>query len=204
MPGRYERRGDVHGLGRAPARSACARENALTASGHVLRFLLRRGWSRLTRIPRSEVGRQLSGAVSKGLFTATSLPLLGMGRDMPTGRMRLRYRLFFTDAAGQPLTLSGCKIVDEDSGHGPWADTTTLHTRILRGTVPAGEEADAQVVATGVLRLRLPDLVRELASFRVRADTTRGRLAALGRFGQFFAGRLWDVYVQDALAWSPV
>ncbi|MEU6589972.1 GMC family oxidoreductase [Streptomyces sp. NPDC046881] len=65
-------------------------QNALTASGHVLRFLLRRGWSRLTHSPRSEVGRQLSDALSKGLFTATSLPLLGMGRDMPTGRMRLR------------------------------------------------------------------------------------------------------------------
>ncbi|KOV92828.1 GMC oxidoreductase [Streptomyces sp. NRRL B-3648] len=65
-------------------------QNALTASGHVLRFLLRRGWSRLSHSPRSEVGRQLSGALSKGLFTATSLPLLGMGRDMPTGRMRLR------------------------------------------------------------------------------------------------------------------
>ncbi|MGA5037629.1 hypothetical protein ACPCA8_11280 [Streptomyces capoamus] len=99
---------------------------------------------------------------------------------MPTGRKRLRYRPFFIDGAGQPLTLSGWKTVDEDLGHGPWADTTTLYTRILRGAVPAGEEADAQVVATGVLRLRLPDLVRS------------------------FAGRLWDVYVQDALAWSPV
>ncbi|MGW1290434.1 GMC family oxidoreductase, partial [Streptomyces sp. NPDC002586] len=65
-------------------------QNALTASKHVLRFLLRRGWSHLTRSPRSEVGRQLSDAMSKGLFTATSLPLLGMGRDVPTGRMRLR------------------------------------------------------------------------------------------------------------------
>ncbi|WP_030348144.1 patatin-like phospholipase family protein [Streptomyces sp. NRRL S-1022] len=118
--------------------------------------------------------------------------------------LRMRYRLFFTDGSGNPLTLSGCKTVDEDSGHGLWADTTTLHTRILRGTVPPGEDADAQVVATGVVRLRLPDLVRELASFRIRADTPRDRLAALARFGQFFAGRLWDVYFQGALAWSPV
>ncbi|MBV6699990.1 GMC family oxidoreductase [Kitasatospora aureofaciens] len=65
-------------------------QNALTMSKHVLRFLLRRGWSRLSHSPRSEVGRQLSGVVGKGLLTATSLPLLGMGRDVPNGRMRLR------------------------------------------------------------------------------------------------------------------
>ncbi|MGW1290660.1 hypothetical protein ACWD4N_45635, partial [Streptomyces sp. NPDC002586] len=90
------------------------------------------------------------------------------------------------------------------SCHGLWAATTTLYTRILRGHVAAGGEADAEVVASGVVRLRLPDFICELASFRVTSDTARGRLAALGRFGQFFAGRLWDVYLQDVLAWSPV
>ncbi|MER5549146.1 patatin-like phospholipase family protein [Streptomyces sp. NPDC002589] len=118
--------------------------------------------------------------------------------------LRMHYRLFFTDRAGHPLTLSGDKTVDEESCHGLWAATTTLYTRILRGHVAAGGEADAEVVASGVVRLRLPDFICELASFRVRSDTARGRLAALGRFGQFFAGRLWDVYLQDVLAWSPV
>ncbi|SOD89607.1 patatin-like phospholipase family protein [Streptomyces sp. Ag109_G2-15] len=118
--------------------------------------------------------------------------------------LRMRYRLFFSDRAGHPLTLSGCKTVDEDSGRGLWADTTTLYTRILRGHVQADEEKDAEVVATGVVRLRVPDFVRELASFRASSDSARGRLAALGRFGQFFAGRLWDVYLQGVLAWSPI
>ncbi|MGW2248608.1 GMC oxidoreductase [Kitasatospora sp. NPDC001660] len=65
-------------------------QNVLTASERVLRFLLRRGWSRLRHSPRSEIGRQLTGALGKGLLTATSMPLLGMGRDVPNGRMRLR------------------------------------------------------------------------------------------------------------------
>ncbi|MEU2060904.1 patatin-like phospholipase family protein [Streptomyces sp. NPDC013455] len=141
---------------------------------------------------------------------------LGGRRDVESGtlhllveegdpqHLRMRYRLFFTDRSGNPLTLSGCKTVDEDRGGRLWADTTTLYTRILRGTVSAAEEADAEVVATGVVRLRLPDFLRELASFRVRADTARGRVAALGRFGRFFAGRLWDVYFQRALTWSPL
>ncbi|MFE1881480.1 GMC oxidoreductase [Streptomyces diastatochromogenes] len=65
-------------------------ENVLTMSNRVLRFLLHRGWSQLTRSPKSGVGRELSGALSKGMLTATSLPLLGMGRDVPNGKMRLR------------------------------------------------------------------------------------------------------------------
>ncbi|MFD3531384.1 GMC oxidoreductase [Streptomyces sp. NPDC058664] len=64
--------------------------NVLTMSNRVGRFLLRRGWSQLTGTARSRVGRQLGDAMGKGLFTATSLPLLGMGRDVPNGRMFLR------------------------------------------------------------------------------------------------------------------
>ncbi|MFJ7065762.1 GMC oxidoreductase [Streptomyces sp. NPDC101115] len=64
--------------------------NVLTMSERVARFLLRRGWSQLTGTARSRVGRQLGDAMGKGLFTATSLPLLGMGRDVPNGRMFLR------------------------------------------------------------------------------------------------------------------
>ncbi|MFF0558540.1 GMC oxidoreductase [Streptomyces sp. NPDC004266] len=65
-------------------------DNVLTMSNRVARFLLRRGWSQLTGTARSRVGRQLGDALGKGLFTATSLPLLGMGRDVPNGRMFLR------------------------------------------------------------------------------------------------------------------
>ncbi|WP_223837658.1 GMC oxidoreductase [Streptomyces venezuelae] len=64
--------------------------NVLTLSHRVSRFLLRRGWSQLTHTARSQVGRQLGDAMGKGLFTATSMPLLGMGRDVPNGRMFLR------------------------------------------------------------------------------------------------------------------
>ncbi|MEU3776928.1 GMC family oxidoreductase [Streptomyces sp. NPDC032472] len=64
--------------------------NVLTLSHRVGTFLLRRGWSQLTRTARSRVGRQLGDTMGKGMFTATSLPLLGMGRDVPNGRMFLQ------------------------------------------------------------------------------------------------------------------
>jgi cholesterol oxidase len=65
-------------------------DNAVALAARVLRFTLRRAWARFTRTAKSSVGSQLSSALSKGLFTATSLPLLGMGRDVPDGRMFLR------------------------------------------------------------------------------------------------------------------
>ncbi|WP_406723502.1 GMC family oxidoreductase [Streptomyces sp. GD-15H] len=64
--------------------------NVLTMSHRVGRFLLRRAWSAATRSPKSQVDRNAADALSKGLLTATSLPLLGMGRDVPDGRVFLR------------------------------------------------------------------------------------------------------------------
>ncbi|MHB8816505.1 MAG: GMC oxidoreductase [Steroidobacteraceae bacterium] len=65
-------------------------DNIVTAAQRGLRFLLRRAWSYITHSAKSEVGRQVSNALSKGLFTATSMPLLGMGREVPNGRLSLR------------------------------------------------------------------------------------------------------------------
>ncbi|MCW3037221.1 MAG: hypothetical protein JWM17_2533 [Actinobacteria bacterium] len=56
----------------------------------VGRFLLRRAWGYLTQEAKSEIGSSLGGALGRNLFTATTMPLLGMGRDVPDGTMRLR------------------------------------------------------------------------------------------------------------------
>jgi len=56
----------------------------------LARFALRRAWAYVTKDPKSGIGSSLSGAIGRNLFTATSLPLLGMGRDVPDGWMRLR------------------------------------------------------------------------------------------------------------------
>jgi cholesterol oxidase len=65
-------------------------DNLATEAQRGLRFLRRRAWSRITHSPKSQLGRQVSDALSKGLFTATSMPLLGMGREVPNGRLYLR------------------------------------------------------------------------------------------------------------------
>ncbi|MEU4269169.1 patatin-like phospholipase family protein [Streptomyces sp. NPDC026092] len=118
--------------------------------------------------------------------------------------LRMLYRVFFADRAGHPLTLSGYKDVREDSRKGVWKDTSVLHTRVLRGHVHADEESEAETVASGTIRIRPSDFLKQLTTFRVEAPTLPGRVTTLGRFGQFFAGKLWDVYAQNVLPWSPL
>ncbi|MGA5192877.1 patatin-like phospholipase family protein [Streptomyces exfoliatus] len=118
--------------------------------------------------------------------------------------LRMRYRLFFSDRAGHRLTLSGYKDVSEDSRRGIWKDTSVLHTHVFRGHVEADEESGAQSVAAGSVRIRPADFVKQLTTFRVEAPTLRGRVTTMGRFGQFFLGKLWDVYAQNVLPWSPL
>lgn len=47
-------------------------------------------WSRLTRQPKSQLGTRVSQLIGDSHLSAGSLPLLGMGRDIPDGTMRLR------------------------------------------------------------------------------------------------------------------
>ncbi|MFD7322692.1 patatin-like phospholipase family protein [Streptomyces sp. NPDC059875] len=118
--------------------------------------------------------------------------------------LRMLYRLFFTDRAGHRLTLSGYKDVSEDSRRGVWKDTSVLYTRIVRGHVDADEESEAELVASGSVHIRPTDFLKQLTTFRVEAATLPGRVTTLGRFGQFFFGKLWDVYAQGVLPWSPL
>lgn len=56
----------------------------------ALAFALHRLRARLGHDPQSNIGRQLSLLLGPAEFSDTSLPLLGMGRDVPDGRMSLR------------------------------------------------------------------------------------------------------------------
>jgi cholesterol oxidase len=106
-------------------------------------------------------------------------------------RREMRYRLWFTDDAGRPRTLTGRK----DVHHGPptrlWLDTSTLLTRLLLGHVPESEDEGAEVVGAGVLHIQPGDLAATLKSFDTEGPHG---IAVLARFGRFFVGQLWDVY----------
>ena len=74
----------------------------------------------------------------------------------------MRYRLWFSDLAGAPLTMYGFKVVRDDPGLDMWRDTSTLYITLLRGHVPPGEnggqEAEADVIGAGILRARHPGM----------------------------------------------
>ena len=53
-------------------------------------------------------------------------------REPDARHARMRYRLFLRDQVGAPLTLSGFKLVEDDSNFDSWRDTTTLFVRLLR------------------------------------------------------------------------
>jgi len=127
--------------------------------------------------------------------------LLVPGKDYTDKRMF--YRLHFRDASGNPLTLSGTKIIRDDPGFDVWSDTTTLFTHIYKGTVTAEQEKDAEVLAAGIIRIGLLDFLKQLTSFRVEGPTLSDRTAALGRFGRLFLGKLWDVYAREVVSVGP-
>ena len=109
--------------------------------------------------------------------------------DVEPGVKHMLYRLFFRDGAGHPLTLSGYKLIKNDAGFDVWKDTTTLFTRVLRGHVDEHDEAGAELVASGVLRIRARDFARQLTTFR-------GSLGGLVRFGVIFLGQLAEAYLR--------
>ncbi len=113
---------------------------------------------------------------------------------------RMIYRLYFHDSEGNPLTLSGFKEIKDDPGFDLWSDTTTLFTRILRGHIGPVDEADAEVVASGIIKIYAFDFLKQLTTFRTEGPTLSDRTSALTRFGSLFLGKLWDVYAREILS----
>jgi hypothetical protein len=110
------------------------------------------------------------------------------------------YRLWFRDGAGNPLTLRGVKIVQNDPGFDAWRDTTTLYVRVLSGHVGGREDVvspadEAATLALGIARITLPAFLRQLTTFRSTGGSLTGELGAMLRFGAMFAGQLWRWYV---------
>jgi cholesterol oxidase len=116
--------------------------------------------------------------------------------DTEPGVKRMLYRLHFRDGTGHPLTLSGFKLVKDDAGFDVWKDTTTLFTRVLRGHVDEQQEPSAEIVASGVLRIRIRDFARQLTTFRAGGEGAGARLGALAKFGTIFLGQLAEAYLR--------
>jgi len=61
-----------------------------STAGRVARFGLRRVWDRVTHSPKSDLSAEIGMLIGDAELSSGSMPLLGMGRDVPDGVMRLR------------------------------------------------------------------------------------------------------------------
>jgi cholesterol oxidase len=134
-------------------------------------------------------------------------PLVGGRRAVLAGEVRLlaptgdrdrrvmAYRLVVEDPARRRWTVSGVKEVQDRLGLDLWRDTTTLETNLFRGAVTATQEARAPLVATGVVRLSLGALLRQLTTFRTDAPSTVRGAGTVLRFLGFFLGTLAGVHL---------
>jgi hypothetical protein len=116
--------------------------------------------------------------------------------DSAPGTKRMLYRLWFRDGVGHPLTMSGFKLVENDAGFDLWKDTTTLFTQVLKGHVEEGGDAEAEVVASGILRIRMRDFAKQMTTFRAGGPDLGSKLGALTKFGVIFVGQLAEVYLR--------
>ena len=107
------------------------------------------------------------------------------------------YRLWFRDGVGHPLTLTGFKLVENDAGFDLWKDTTTLFTKVLKGHVEESGDSSAELVASGILRIRVQDFAKQMTTFRAGGSGGIGaKLGGLIKFGVIFVGQLAEVYLR--------
>jgi cholesterol oxidase len=59
-------------------------------AARLAQFLARRAWAHVTGKPRSNISADVAGLLGGGITSATMLPVLCMGRDIPDGVMSLR------------------------------------------------------------------------------------------------------------------
>jgi cholesterol oxidase len=115
-------------------------------------------------------------------------------KDTGLASKRMHYRLWFSDAAGHPLTLAGYKDIHTPRLTAMWPETTTLYTKILSGHVDAAHEDPAAPVGAGILRILPADFAWQMTTFRARSSGDGGGLRGLAAFGGFFVSQLWNVY----------
>ena len=106
-------------------------------------------------------------------------------------RRAMRYRLPFTDGAGNAVELVGMKDVGDDEGLDMWADTTTLAVEIRAGHNTGEYEATtAEVLASGEIVIEIVDFAKQLTTFR-------GNPIDIGKFLAKFNKTLADIYLGD-------
>ena len=100
------------------------------------------------------------------------------------------YRMKLLSEEGPTYFFEGKKIIRQNSILDIWHDTSTLYI-----TLHSGADATAPVLGQGELHIAPADFAKQMTTMQVaNAQTPQQRLQAIARFGEFFAGTLYQVY----------
>jgi len=136
---------------------------------------------------------RITGTVSAPTLSSTPLRVLdgefNLFASDPTSvnTTRMKYRMSLASDAGEKFRLDGFKVIRKDRGDSIWRDTTTLFVTVTR--------EDGSVAAKGILEILPADFMKQMTTMEAigAANPVEG-LRAIARFGQFFAGVLFDTY----------
>lgn len=139
------------------------------------------------------------------LIGSIDFPPMGMGMVANSGVFNLFYptdnpklKLMVYELAfehqGEQFYLAGKKEVRDESVLDLWPGTTTLYTRLHKGTDKTGP-----VVGAGILSLGVTDLIKLVSTIEVlHASSGTDKVKTIAKFGKFFMGELWDSYVKHS------
>ncbi|MCG9768349.1 GMC family oxidoreductase N-terminal domain-containing protein [Pseudoalteromonas piscicida] len=109
----------------------------------------------------------------------------------PPNTRKMIYKMNLMAEDGKQYFFNAFKLIKDDPHSlDLWDDTTTLFVDIHEG-----EDTQGAVCGHGIMKIAPIDFVTQLATIRVsHADSKAARLKAIARFGQFFAGTLYQSY----------
>ena len=142
----------------------------------VLRAAGQRGAAERYRVDRGAVARGDAGAVWRS-------PALRAGRRRTSSAWTMEYHLDLRSQEGRVYELHGVKHLDRGLPHVAWPRTSTLFTEVT--------DESGTVVAAGILRLTVPDFLRQLTTMRVtNTDDLVTKLIGAPRFFGMFSAML--------------
>ncbi|MEM7726106.1 MAG: alpha/beta fold hydrolase [Cyanobacteria bacterium P01_A01_bin.45] len=110
--------------------------------------------------------------------------------DDQVNTRRMVYSLKMRAENDKVYNLEGFKFIRDDRGIDIWSDTTTLYISIYEC-----KTHERVLVGKGILKIVPQDFLRQMTTIRVTdAENTKQRLKLIARFGNFFAGELFDTY----------
>ena len=106
-----------------------------------------------------------------------------------TDTKHMVYELGFT-LDGAEVYLAGHKVVRDDPGFDSWSDTTTLYTKLYKGS-----DKNGAIMGAGILSLSVTGFAALVSTLRATGTvSTALKSKAIAKFGAYFAGELWNSY----------